>query len=86
MQGGGGGQQIVSLSTSQNGKGGHEMRGLANVRVLSEVEGKVSLRCDKISSFSPLSCRDLERAMLLLEGVLEGGFSVSLEKHSCFPF
>lgn len=42
---GGWGQQIVSLSTSQ--RGGEvmgEMGDLAYVRVLSEVEGKVSLR------------------------------------------
>lgn len=50
---GGRGQQIVSLSTSQ--RGGTvtgEMRDLANIRLLSEAEGRVSVRGDKISSFS----------------------------------
>lgn len=50
---GGRGQQIVSLSTSQrDGTVTGEMRDLANIRLLSEAEGRVSVRGDKISSFS----------------------------------
>lgn len=86
------GKQIVSLSTSQ--RGGEvirEMRDLAYVRVLPEVEGKVMLGGDKISSFSSSFFPHFSPAILnvcpcAVGRVVEKDFSVWLEKHSCFPF